>query len=53
MGHKTFRIFQRYKNPSEEDLREVVTTAPPTRHNTTVGKLLTNGFSHTEETSVK
>jgi integrase len=51
-GHKTFRIFQRYNNPSEEDLREVVTIPPPT-HTATVGKLLANSFSRTEETSAK
>jgi hypothetical protein len=27
-GHKTFTVFQRYNNPSEEDLREVVNGAP-------------------------
>ena len=27
-GHKTFAVFQRYNNPTEEDLRAVVTTTP-------------------------
>lgn len=27
-GHKTFAVFQRYNNPSEEDLREVVAGSP-------------------------
>ena len=27
-GHKTFAVFQRYNNPSEEDVKEVV-AAPP------------------------
>lgn len=28
-GHKTFAVFQRYNNPSEDDLREVVAGTPP------------------------
>jgi integrase len=28
-GHKTFAVFQRYNNPSEEDIKEVVLVAPP------------------------
>jgi hypothetical protein len=28
-GHKTFAIFQRYNNPSEEDLKAVVLSDPP------------------------
>jgi integrase len=30
-GHKTFSVFQRYNNPSEDDLREVVEGPPPRR----------------------
>src|SRR5262245_14912911 len=41
-GHKTFATFQRYNNPSEEDLKAVVANgAAPSRP---VGKLLANGF---------
>jgi hypothetical protein len=29
-GHKTFAVFQRYNNPSEDDLKEVVAGTPPT-----------------------
>ena len=28
-GHKTFAVFQRYNNPSEEDIRAVVLETPP------------------------
>jgi site-specific recombinase XerD len=28
-GHKTFAVFQRYNNPSEEDIKAVVLAAPP------------------------
>lgn len=28
-GHKTFAVFQRYNNPNEDDLREVVAGTPP------------------------
>jgi integrase len=28
-GHKTFAVFQRYNNPSEEDIKEVVLAPPP------------------------
>jgi len=28
-GHKTFAVFQRYNNPSEEDVKEVVADSPP------------------------
>jgi integrase len=28
-GHKTFAVFQRYNNPSEEDVKEVVAAPPP------------------------
>ena len=28
-GHKIFATFQRYNNPSEEDVREVVAVSPP------------------------
>lgn len=28
--HKTFAVFQRYNNPSEDDLKEVVAGTPPT-----------------------
>ena len=52
-GHKTFAVFQRYNNPTEEDLCEVVTTFPLPRHNATVGKLLANGFSRTDKTSAE
>lgn len=38
--HKTFAVFQRYNNPSEDDLREVVTTSPQTRQSESVGKRL-------------
>jgi len=52
-GHKTFAVFQRYNNPTEEDLREVVTTFSLPRQNGTVGKLLANGFPRTEKASAK
>jgi len=42
-GHKTFAVFQRYNNPSEEDLKAVV--ANTDAHGPSVGKLLANGFS--------
>src|SRR5439155_23526767 len=48
-GHKTFAVFQRYNNPTEEDLREVVTaplqTSQKTRQSATVVKLLSNDRS--------
>ena len=28
-GHKTFAVFQRYNNPSEEDIKAVVLADPP------------------------
>lgn len=28
-GHKTLAVFQRYNNPSEEDLKAVVLASPP------------------------
>jgi integrase len=28
-GHKTFAVFQRYNNPSKEDVKEVVADSPP------------------------
>jgi integrase len=28
-GHKTFAVFQRYNNPSREDVKEVVADSPP------------------------
>jgi hypothetical protein len=37
-GHKTFAVFQRYNNPTEEDLRAVVTTTPHPYQNESVGK---------------
>jgi hypothetical protein len=37
-GHKTFAIFQHYNNPTEDELRQVVTTTPPTRQHESVGK---------------
>ena len=51
--HKTFAVFQRYNNPTEEDLREVVTaplqtsqkTRQETRQSATVVKLLSNDRS--------
>ena len=41
--HKTFAVFQRYNNPSEEDLKAVVANSDV--HGPSVGKLLANGFS--------
>lgn len=52
-GHKTFAVFQRYNNPTEEDLREVVTTSPLPHQSATVGKLLANGFSRPKKGSAK
>ena len=40
-GHKTFAVFQRYNNPSEEDLKAVVANSDA--HGPSVGKLLANG----------
>ena len=52
-GHKTFAVFQRYNNPTEEDLREVVTTSPLPRQSEAVGKLLANDFPRTDKVSAK
>ena len=52
-GHKTFAVFQRYNNPTEEDLREVVMTTPHARPNESVGKLLANGRTRLEAKSSK
>jgi len=52
-GHKTFAVFQRYNNPTEEDLRAVVTTTPKPRQNESVGKLLANRLSHPEAALAK
>lgn len=30
-GHKTFAVFQRYNNPTEDDLKAVVHSTPPTK----------------------
>jgi integrase len=52
-GHKTFAVFQRYNNPTEEDLREVVTTTAHPRQNESVGKLLANGLASPKAASAK
>jgi integrase len=52
-GHKTFAVFQRYNNPTEEDLREVMTTTPHARQSESVGKLLANGLSPLEAAAAK
>ena len=45
-GHRTFAVFQRYNNPSEEDLQEVVANSSPSWQDqgTSVVKLLSNGL---------
>jgi len=46
-GHKSFAVFQRYNNPSEDDLKAVVANAgAPGQF---VGKLLANEFSDQKE----
>jgi hypothetical protein len=49
-GHKTFAVFQRYNNPSEEDLKAVVANSGVPRQS--VGKLLANGFSAQTEAAL-
>jgi hypothetical protein len=49
-GHKTFAVFQRYNNPSEEDLKAVVANSCVT--DKPVGKLLANGFPTSSKTSL-
>jgi len=49
-GHKTFAVFQRYNNPSEEDLQEVVANTPPPWQDRPVGKLLANGRTANSKT---
>jgi hypothetical protein len=45
-GHQTFAVFQHYNNPTEDELREVVTTSPLTRQSEAVGKRI---FLHRED----
>ena len=52
-GGQTRVTLTQDNNPTEEDLREVVTTSPLTRHSETVGKLLANDFSRTDKASAK
>ena len=48
-GHKTFAVFQRYNNPSEDDIKEVVLADPPRKNGRVrimiIVKLLSNGFT--------
>jgi integrase len=48
--HKTFAVFQRYNNPSEEDLKAVVANGKAQIQS--VGKLLANGFPARAESAL-
>jgi Ca2+-binding EF-hand superfamily protein len=52
-GHKTFAVFQRDNNLTEEDLREVVSTISQPYPNEFVGKLLANGRARPQVTLAK
>lgn len=52
-GHKTFAVFQKYNNPTEEDLKEVVVANSPRSwqdQSKPVVKLLSNGLRSSEGT---
>jgi integrase len=52
-GHKTFAVFQRYNNPTKEDLRGWSPLPRQPHQHESVGKLLANGLTRLEAASAK